>query len=129
MFGRPIPIWIILAFLTYSVVGALSDMARAVGGGQAYAWASTLFGLLFSAVSVWLAAEIWTKGELQVIIAWALVGVVALMYLVSLAAYFKPETGTELSVRSQYVMVAAYSLAMVGIYALIPWYLMRRRSA
>ena len=128
MLGRPIPVWIILAFLAYTLVGTVLNLGGAVGGEQNFDVGVMILGVVSAVVSAWLIVEIWSDRARQVTLAWALVGVTALIYVYAFIL-FEPAAGGDMLSRSKYIAVAVMGLVMVGLHLLIPWYQARRKTA
>ncbi len=111
MLGRPIPVWIILAFLAYTVAGTVLNLGGAARGERRFDAGAMILGVVSAVVSVWLIVETWSDRARQVTLAWVLAGVTALFYVYAFIQ-FEPEPGGEMSSRSQYIAVAVMGPVM-----------------
>lgn len=114
MFGRPIPIWLILAFLGYGVLGTVRNMGAMLSGTQHYSIYSTVVSVVVAALSLWLIAEIWVRGSR---VLW-LAGVNAVVFIVGYGIIMLPVflTGDQQQVIALSVMIAIMAAIWGSIY-------------
>ncbi len=63
MFGRPIPIWLILGFLAYIALGATWNLVSTLGVGASSVTLHSVFGAAIAGLASWLAIEIWLQSR------------------------------------------------------------------
>ncbi len=63
MFGRPIPIWLILGFLAYIALGATWNLVSTLGVGTSSVTLHSVFGAAIAGLASWLAIEIWLQSR------------------------------------------------------------------
>lgn len=114
MFGRPIPIWLILAYLGYGVLGTVRNLGAMLSGTQNYSIYSTVFSVVVAALSLWLIAEIWVRGSR---VLW-LAGVNAVVVIVGYGIIMFPVflTGDQQQVIALSVMIAIMAAIWGSIY-------------
>ncbi|WP_029064200.1 hypothetical protein [Labrenzia sp. DG1229] len=63
MFGRPIPIWLILGFLAYIALGTTWNLVATLGVGASSVTLHSVFGAVIAGLASWLAVEIWLQSR------------------------------------------------------------------
>jgi len=119
MFGRPISIWLILAFVTYGIIGTVSNFGEALMGQLTFSPIGWVFGLLALAGNIWLFFEIWQKGSRQALAAFCNAGILLCLYLAMLVG---PIRSGDME---QIFGLLVLSGVMVGIWVVIGFYLRR----
>lgn len=125
---HPISIWLVIAFLAYSIVSTLLGLAGALSGAPSYTPEILVASIVVSALSVWLIAELWWDGPRKrpaSIIIWiALVVVQILAYL-----QFVPDPLSQLSGAEQRRTVLIFSGVVAVLFGLIPLAVFRHEKA
>lgn len=126
IFGRPIAIWIILLILAYSAFGTVLNLASVAASIERYGMFNQLVGLAIGLLSAWLIVELWLDRPRQVPLSWALFATISAMQIYGIALYV-PIPDDEMSTSKEYIAITIFTAVMVAIYALVPWYLTRRK--
>lgn len=122
MFGRPIPIWLILAFLAYAIVGTAKNLLASLSGEVSYGTVSLIFGILSLSANIWLFVEVWRRLRRQSLAAFCNLALFGLMYGQALIAPVK--------MRDMDQIVAVLMLAgmMTALWLAIALYLRRHQA-
>ncbi|KND18336.1 hypothetical protein ADZ37_13505 [Pannonibacter phragmitetus] len=117
MFGRPVPIWLIIAFLGYGVVGTARNLGAMLNGTQNYALFDVGVSALVAALSAWLIAEIWVRGSRAVWLAGGILGAMVVLYGVKIASIMSTSSQQEL------VAILTFVVAVIAVWTAIFFYL------
>ncbi|WP_122519064.1 hypothetical protein [Pannonibacter phragmitetus] len=122
MFGRPVPIWLIIAFLGYGVASMARNLEPMLNGSQNYAIFDVAISVLTAALSVWLIAEIWVRGSRVVWLAGGILGAMVVLYGVKIVSLFSTSTPEEITA------VSIFMVAVIAGWTAVVFYLRRYMS-
>jgi len=125
--GRPISIWIVLAFLAYGAVGTTTALTQAARGLQSYSTSITTLSAFVVLLSVVLMVFIWIGSKRMFSLALVFWGTSAFIQILG-ALSWVPILQSELSTAAQQNTVYVFTAVMVVLYGLVPFFVYRFRK-
>ena len=110
VFGRRLGAWLVLAFLTYSILGTARNLLGQQTGQTSYSVGQNVAGVVFVVLALWLFVEVWSNGPRQILATKVNIAATAFYYFAIFAHYLRI-SATE----------AAVSIAMLGAITLAVW--------